>query len=126
MSASTTIQDFQRLYLHDSMIRSFEVLPAEAQCRLQLDSAALLPRKGGDKFNPLARYTPALLVLEGVREITFDGRYQLNATLVDIEAVALEDGENVEFRFDLTGGHDPEAYLVKLRIVGKCFSLSAG
>jgi hypothetical protein len=79
--------------------------------------------EGGDKFNPLVCYAPALLALEGVREIAFEGRYQLNATIVDIEATALPDGENVEFVFDLTGGHDADAYFVKLRIVGKSFLL---
>jgi hypothetical protein len=84
-------------------------------------------RKGGDKYNPLTRYAPALLTLEGVREIAFEGRYQLNTTLVDIEARALpDDGETIEFVFDLTGGRDADAYFVKLRIVRKGFALGPG
>jgi hypothetical protein len=126
MSATTTIENFELLYLHDSMVTSFEVLTAEARCRLRLHAGAVLRTKGGDKFNPLARYAPALLTVEGVREIAFEGRYQLNATIVDIEARALPDGENVEFVFDLTGGHDADAYFVKLRIVGKGFALGPG
>jgi len=126
MSAATTIGDFELLYLHDSMVTTFEVLTAEARCVLRLHAAAVLQTKGGDKFKPLARYAPALLTLEGVREIVFEGRYQLNATIVDIEAASLPDGENVEFVFDLTGGHDADAYFVKLRIVGKSFALGPG
>ena len=108
------------------MVTSFEVLTAEGRCRIRLHAGAVLRTKGGDKFNPLARYEPALLTLEGVREIAFDGRYQLNATIVDTEARALPDGVNVEFVFDLTGGHDADAYLIKLRIVGKGFALGPG
>lgn len=126
MSANTTIESFELLYLHDSMVTSFEVLIAEAQCRLRLHAGAVLRTKGGDKFDPLARYAPALLTFEGVREIGFEGRYQLNATIVDIEARALPGGENVEFVFDLTGGYDADAYFVKLRIVGKGVALGPG
>jgi hypothetical protein len=123
VSAFTTIGNFELLYLHDSMVTSFEVLTAEARCCLRLHAAAVLQAKGGDKFKPRARYAPALLTFEGVREIAFEGRYQLNATIMDIEATALSDGVNVQFVFDLTGGHDADAYFVKLRIVGTGFAL---
>jgi hypothetical protein len=126
MSATTTIENFELLYLHDSMVTSFEVLTANARCRFRLHAAAVLRTKKGDQFDPLVRYAPALLTLEGVREIAFEGRYQLNATIMYIEARALPDGENVEFVFHLSGGHDADAYLVKLRIVGKDFALGPG
>lgn len=121
MSTLATVQDFERVYLHDSMLTSLEVLTAEARCHLRLHAGALLREKDGDIFNPLVRYAPALLTIEGVRELTFEGRFQLNATIVDIAATAMPDGEHVEFVFDLTGGHDADAYYVKLHIVGKAF-----
>jgi hypothetical protein len=126
MSTSTIIDNLELLHLHDSMVTSFEVLTAKARCRIRLDVAAVLRTKKGDRFNPLVRYAPALLILEGVREIAFEGRYQLNATIMNIEARALPDGANVEFEFELSGGHDADAYLVKLRIVAKDFALGPG
>lgn len=123
MSRTTLLENFERVYLHDSMLTSFEVMTAEARCHLRLHAGAELREKGGDKFDPLVRYAPGLLTLEGVREITFEGRYQLNATIVDIDAKALPDGEYVEFAFDLTGGHDADAFFVTLRIVAKGFTL---
>jgi hypothetical protein len=105
------------------MVTSFEVLTAEARCHLRLHAGAILRTRGGDKFNPLIRYAPALLTLEGVREIAFDGRYQLNATIVNIDAAMQVGGDNVEFTFDLTGGHDSAAYFVKLRIIAKGFAI---
>ena len=126
MTSETTLEKFERLYLHDSMINSLEVLTAEARCRLRLHAGAVLRVKGGDKFDPFVRYAPALLTLDGVREMTFEGRYQLNATIVDVEATPLSGGEYLTFTFDLTGGHDADAYMVKLRIVAQNFALGPG
>ena len=126
MSATKIIEGFELLYLHDSMVTSFEVLTAEALCRFRLHAGAVLRTRGGDKLNPLARYAPALLTVDGVREFAFEGRYQLNATIVDAEARVLPDGESVEFVFSLTGGHDADAYFVKLRIVGRGFAFGQG
>jgi hypothetical protein len=61
-----------------------------------------------------------------VREIAFEGRYQLNATMVDIEARVLPDGTGIEFAFELTGGHDADAFLVKMMIVAEDFAFSQG
>lgn len=124
--SNTTLENFERVYLHDSMIKSFEVLTAEGRCHLRLHAGAVLRAKGGDKFDPLVRYAPALITLDGVREIAFEGRYQLNATIVDTVATPLPDGEHVEFAFDLTGGHDADAFFVTLRIVAKGFALGPG
>lgn len=126
MTRSPTLENFERLYLHDSMINSLEVLTAEARCRLRLHAGAMLRVKGGDKFAPLVRYTPALLTLHGVREMAFEGRYQLNSTIADVAAMQLPGGEHIEFTFDLTGGNDADAYTVKLRIVAKDFTLDPG
>lgn len=125
MSTTSTVEAFDTVYLHDSMLTSFEVLTAEARCHLRLHAGALLRAKGADIYNPRVRYAPALLTIEGVREIAFDGRYQLNATIVDSEATALPDGKHVEFVLDLTGGHDADAYYTRLRIVGTGFTLGS-
>jgi hypothetical protein len=124
MNAKATVESFGTVYLHDSMLTSFEVLTAEARCHLRLHAAALLRAKGEGTFNPLVRYSPAILTIEGVREVCFEGRYQLNATVVDTDARPLPDGEHVEFVVEVTGGHDAEAYYVKIRIVGRRLRLA--
>jgi hypothetical protein len=45
MSATTTIENFELLYRHDSIVTSFEVLTAKARCRFRLDAAAVLRTK---------------------------------------------------------------------------------
>ena len=57
--------------------------------------------------------------------MAFDGRFQLNATIIECDATPLPDGEHVEFAFTLTGGSDPDAFVVTLRIIGKEFSFGA-
>jgi hypothetical protein len=54
------------------------------------------------------------------------GPYQLNSTVVGFGASEAANAQQyVEFSFDLTGGHDPEAFLVKVRIVAKDFEFGS-
>jgi hypothetical protein len=123
METSDIVARFDCIYLGDSLLEELTFRTAEAQCSLRFHAGSLLAGPEASIFEPVARYKPALLRLDGVRSVQFEGApaYQLNATVVDFGARPVEDG-HVEYHFDLTGGADPDAFLVKLKIVARDFA----
>lgn len=113
---------FNRLYLGDSLLQRILVDTAEARCLMRFSSGKVLKGDGSSIFDPEARFEPAQLVVSGVRSIGFDGGlYQLNATVVDFGAVLANVTGYVELFFDLTGGSDPSAFMVRMKIVARDF-----
>jgi len=81
-----------------------------------------LQAEDGNIFEPAERFAPARLRLLGLTAISCDGGgYHLNATVVDF-GVELGANEFLMFYFDLTGGWDPDAFVVRLRFTAKDFS----
>ena len=108
MTPSETVEKFEVVRLHDSMVEKLTVSPVDDRCSLRLHAGSVLRKKGGDIFDPLVRHAPALLVIDGVHELGFEGRYQLNATIVDNAAKTLPDCVHVEFTFVLKDGQTGE------------------
>jgi len=112
----------RRLSLGDALLQVLELRTGAAQCRLKFESGRLLKDEEVSwPSEPEARFEPASLCFHGVRSIDFDGSYQLNSTVIDFGATSNGSSEYVEFYFDLTGGRDPECFIVKLKIVAKSF-----
>ncbi len=123
MDRTEMMTGFNRLYLGDSLLQQVELKIVDAECRLRFNAGMVLKAKEASIFEPEAKYAPAVLRLEGVRSITFEGgRYQLNSTVVDFGAVPGTDCDHIEFYFDLTGGVDPDAFLVRLKFEAKAFA----
>lgn len=121
MDRARLASTFNELYLGDSLLEAIELKTAQAECRLRFNAGKILKGNGASIFDPKARFEPALLCLHGVRSIACGGVYQLNSTVVDFGAAATADGQYVDFYFDLTGGTDPDAYLVRINIVARSF-----
>jgi hypothetical protein len=123
MTIANTVSRFNSLYIGDSLLERLELNTQGAECHFRFTMAKVLAAEGASIFEPLAKYEPGWLRLSGVRSISFDQGYQLNSTVVDFGAVDHGDGEYIEFYFDLTGGTDPDAFLVRLTILAKDFEL---
>lgn len=122
MERAAIIKRFNTLLsLADSLLGVLELRTGEAECRLKFDFARVLRAEGASIFDPEAVYKPASLRLFGVRSIVFSGTYQLNSTVVDFGAEPSDEDDFIEFYFDLTGGSDPDAFLVRLKILAKEF-----
>ncbi|WP_257450598.1 hypothetical protein [Archangium lipolyticum] len=122
MERTKIISRFNTLYLGDSLLQQVELKIGEAECLLKFNAGKVLRAEGASIFDAEARFAPALLRLQGVRSITCEGgRYQLNSTVVDFGAVASADREYIEFYLDLTGGTDPDAFMVKVKFEAKAF-----
>jgi hypothetical protein len=126
MAIVNTISRFNILYIGDSLLERLELNTQEAACHLRFSMARVLEAEGASIFEPRARYEPAWLRLSGVRSIRFDRGYQLNSTVVDFGAIDHGDGEYIEFYFELTGGVDPAAFLVKMTILKAGAAATAG
>lgn len=126
MSAADSVANFELVYIGDSLLKVLEIQTGGATCRLRFDAGMVLSPGSMDIFQPEEKFAPAFLNIFGVRSLTFDGSYQLNSTVVGFGAEALAGGEYVEFYFVLTGGTDPDAFMVKLRIVGRSFTFGSG
>lgn len=126
MNVSESLEAFAKIYIGDSMMQVVELRTADAICRLTFHAGSVLPHAGASIFEPVARYTPAIMTIGDVWEVSFEGRYQLNATVVDFDAVPTPDGERIEYTFTLTGGSDPDAFMVKMKVVGGGFSFEEG
>lgn len=100
--------------LGDSLLQVMEVKTGMAECRLKFDFGRILSIDKPSIFDPKAKFAPASLLLRGVKSIIFDGEYQLNSTVIDYGATPSESGEHVEFYLELSGGTDPDAFLVKV------------
>ena len=127
MTPNAVVERFKKLSLGDSMIQVIELRTGEARCHIQLDTGSVLSSEHASIFESEAEFAPALLALEGVRSTSWEGGvYQLNSTVVDFGAAISDIEGYVDFYFDLTGGTDPDSFLVKLRIVAKSFAFGAG
>lgn len=125
-SRAEVIERFNRLSLADSMLEVIEIRTGKAECRMKFESGGVLRSEGASIFDPKAFeavYEPALLRFLDVRSMVCGGAYQLNSTVVDYGAEPSVNREYIEFYFDLTGGSDPEAFLVRLKFLAKDFEL---
>jgi len=121
MSQVELLRRFNSLYLGDSMLEMVQLKTGEAECRLRFNSGKVLKDDGTTIFSPESKFEPASLWLYGVRSIECNGPYQLNSTVVDFGAKPNVEVGFIDFHFDLTGGTDPDAFLVKVKIVAKDF-----
>lgn len=113
---------FNNLYFGDSLLEEVVLSTATATCRFRFNTAKVLKGKGASIFDPEASFAPALLRLEGVKSILCEGgTYQLNSTVVDFGAVLIDGGDHVEFYFDLTGGTEPESFMVRIKVLAREF-----
>ena len=105
------------------MLQQFVMETAEAQCRLRFNSGKVLKSEGTSIFDPETKFEPALLHLHAVKSICWEPTsYQLNSTVVDFGAVPSTDNGYIEFYFDLTGGTDPESFLVRVKVLARDFA----
>lgn len=112
--------------LDDSLLQVVELQTGKGECKLVFDFARLLRVEGGSIFDPEAVYRPACVVLFGVRSVSFEGAaYELNSTVVGHGAAPASVNGFVEFYFDLTGGTDRDAFLVRMKIVAQDFSFGS-
>jgi hypothetical protein len=109
--------------LGDALLQVVELRTGEAECRVKFDFARKLKAEGASIFDPEENFEPASLCLRGVQSIVCDGTYQLNSTVVDFGAAPSGDREFIEFYFELSGGTDPDAFLVKVKILATDFQL---
>lgn len=114
---------FNLLQLGDSLLERFDIRTIDAARALRFSGDSALKSGEAGIFDPAAEFAPAQLRFEGVKSISFDGRYELNSTVVDFGASS--DGTNVVFYFDLTGGRSRDAFLVRVEIVAALFSFGA-
>lgn len=122
MDRTDLVREFNRLYLGDSLLQQVVLDIGEAKCQLRFNAGKVLKAEGASIFEPEAKFEPALLRFRGVRSLYCEGGpYQLNSTVVDFGAAPSGDGDYIEFYFDLTGGTDPEAFMVKLKVLAKYF-----
>ncbi len=112
--------------MHDGIPQKIELDISDRECTRELDRALRLKSDLADPFDPEERIEPALLTLEGVRSIGFEGAdYFLNLTVVEATATVNQHEGLFSFRFDCTGGYDNETFLRTLIIVAKDFDVSA-
>ena len=127
-NALQVIDRFDRIYLGDSLIQRIGIDVAHAQMTFFCNSALLL--KDGpnpDIFDPEQRHQPAKLTFEGVKcFLCPEGRFYLNATIVEFDAKAADEKGLVEFRLEMTGGFDNESFMRSLIVVARDFSLTTG
>jgi hypothetical protein len=115
---------FNRVYLGDSLIRRLDIDLANSQLTVICTGAAIVGN-GDSIFNPEQRYAPARITFEGVQSLFCpEGRYYLNATVVDFGAKCNEDDGLVEFRLEMTGGIDNDSFMRSLVIIASDFSIS--
>jgi hypothetical protein len=111
-----------RVGLDDSLLQLVELRTGGAECRLTFDFGRLLNVDASNIFDSEAVHRPACLTLFGVRSVSCEGAsYQLNSTVVGYGARAVGAEGFFEFYFDLTGGTDPDAFMVKLVITARDF-----
>jgi hypothetical protein len=124
MDRLAIVREFNRLYLGDSLLQHVVLDIGAAECRLGFDAARVLVAEGASIFEPEASFAPAWLRLVAVRSVRCEGgRYQLNSTVVDFGAAPHGDGDGIAFWFALTGGADPDGFLVTVTIVAASFQL---
>ena len=115
---------FHRIYVGDSIVSRIEIDISSASCTFHLNGASLL-REGSDTdiFDPEERYVPARLRFSGVLSISCpEGKFCLNSTIVDFEAVPAIN-ELIAFRLEMTGGYDQNTFTRSLVIEARDFSL---
>ncbi len=113
------------LCLDDSLLEVLELRTGDAECSLRFEFASILKAPGGSPYEPRVKFEPALVSFRGVRSLTFGGEYQLNSTVVGCRAEPVGDGEHINFYFELTGGTDPDAFLVSVTITATSFHVMA-
>lgn len=122
MDRTEIVREFNRLYLGDSLLQQVVLDISEATCWLRFNAGKVLRVEGASIFEPEAKFEPALLRFQGVRSLCCEGGpYQLNSSVVDFGAASSGNGDYIEFYFDLTGGTDPEAFMVKVKVLAKEF-----
>jgi len=122
MDRTEIVREFNRLYLGDSLLQQVVLDIMEATCRLKFNAGKVLKAERASIFEPEAKFEPASLRFQGVRSLSCaGGPYQLNSTVVDFGAAPSGDRDYIEFYFDLTGGTDPEAFMVQVKILAKYF-----
>lgn len=120
--ASDTLARFNCLYLGDSVLQKVVIDVAAGECVLEFHAGKVLHAENENIFEPVEKFAPARLRLLELTAISCDGGgYQLNSTVVDFGA-ELGANESLVFYFDLTGGWDPDAFVVRLKFVAKNFS----
>lgn len=124
-NAMNIVKRFHRIYIGDSIISRIEIDMRSARCAFHLNGASLLKEgSGNDIFDPEERYAPACLSFAGVLSISCpEGKFCLNSTIVDFEAVPAEN-ELIEFRLEMTGGYDQSTFTRSLVIEARDFSLA--
>jgi hypothetical protein len=116
------IERFNLLSLGDALLQRIEIDTARAECRLKLSFGGVLEAPGASRFEPAEQFAPASLRISGVRSISCgNSPYQLNSTVVDYGAEPARDPELVQLYFDLTGGEDPEAFMIRVQVVARGF-----
>ncbi len=119
------ISEFDRVYIGDSFIEKIELNLAKERCVFFLDHALLLKNGSSDIFDPAERFTPAILILEGVVSISFlEGNYYFNTTIIDFKGTLLKNNL-VEFTFTMTGGIDNESFIRTIIVIAKNFTISS-
>jgi hypothetical protein len=123
---SELVRRFNTLYFGDSLLQVLELRTGEAECALTFNGGSALKHEGASIFDPEVRFVPAVLRFKAVRSIACEGAgYQLNSTVVDFGASEASAPDYIEFFFDLTGGTDAEAFIVKLKIMAKDFQVGS-
>ena len=113
------VQRFHSLHLGDSLLQRLEIRNAEAQCIFEFSRGSVLSHERASIFEPKFEYSPAILIVKRTTSIFCGGNYELNSTVIDFGAQVR--AEEVEFSFELTGGHSEEGFIAQLRIVGGDF-----
>ncbi|MCH9687405.1 MAG: hypothetical protein K0V04_38580 [Deltaproteobacteria bacterium] len=124
-SAEISTQFNTFVCLDDSLLQLLELKTGDAECSLKFQFANILKAPGGSPYDPRVKFEPARISFRGVRSMMLGGEYQLNSNVVGCRAEPTGDGEHVDFSFDLTGGTDPEAFLVTVTITAATFDVTA-
>jgi hypothetical protein len=120
------VSRFNRLYLGDSLLLKVELNTGGSECKLTFNAGSVLRAEDTNTFEPEARFQPAVLTLKGLLSLSCDGLgYQLNSTVVGFRVVPSAKRLGLfEFHFELTGGTDPEAFMVSLKFEAKGFEFA--
>jgi len=125
MSVDPSVAKFNAVAdFDDSQLESIELKIGLAECQLSFGQARLVDPSGS---SPSVVYKNARLKFFNVESVVIDGSiYRLNSTVVGYGAVPANRQDLIEYYFDLTGGREPETFLVRLRIFAQDFAFGPG
>jgi hypothetical protein len=124
MTNSETVVDRFNKYidLADFAVLRLEIDIPQHQCMIILTEALLLKREREPRqYDPEQIFSPACLRFVSVRRVSFPGDYYFNETVIDYNAMAVDD-DTVEFSLKMTGGTS-ETFIRSLVIEAGDFSL---